>query len=232
MPAVPLDERVAVVIPALNEETSLPLVLADLPRGPRVVVVDNGSTDRTADVAAAGGAEVVREPRRGYGRACLAGLAHLRARPPHVVAFLDADHSDHPEELPAVVSPVLRGEADLVLGSRELGVRESGAVLPHQRLGNRFACALVRLVTGHRYTDLGPFRAVRWEALERLGMRDPDFGWTIEMQIKAVRAGLRVIEIPVRYRRRVGESKISGTVAGSVRAGTKILLTVLRHAVR
>lgn len=229
----PPEPTVEVVIPAFNEEASLPLVLADLPRPPvgRVVVVDNASTDATTAAARAGGAIVVREQRPGYGSACLAGLAWLRANdPPEIVVFLDADYSDHPEELPAVIAPISAGAADLVIGSRTLGRREPGALLPQARAGNLVACTLIRLLYGHRYTDLGPFRAIRWEALERLAMRDTDFGWTAEMQVKALRAGLRITEVPVSYRRRVGVSKITGTLRGTVLAGSKILLTVLRYS--
>lgn len=227
---------VDVIIPALDEEASLPLVLAalgSLPAGTvrRVVVADNGSRDGTARVARQGGAQVVDAPRPGYGSACLAGLDWLRAHdPPEVVTFLDADFSDHPEELPQVVAPILRGEADLVIGSRTLGRREPGALLPQARAGNLVACLLIRVLYRHRYTDLGPFRAIRWSALERLGMADPDFGWTAEMQVKALRHGLRVAEVPVSYRRRLGVSKITGTLQGTLRAGYKILWTVLRYA--
>jgi len=222
-----------VVIPALNEQSSLPLVLADLPRPPvrRVVVADNGSTDATAKVAAEGGATVVAAARRGYGSACLAGLAYLRENdPPDVVVFIDADYSDHPEELPEVVAPILAGTADVVIGSRVLGRRERGALLPQARAGNLVACLLIRLLYGHRYTDLGPFRAARWDALERVGMSDPNFGWTAELQVKALRAGLRVVEVPVSYRKRVGVSKITGTIRGTIAAGYKILWTVLRYS--
>ena len=227
-----MSKAVDVVIPALNEEASLPLVLAALPHPPvrRVVVADNGSSDGTARVAREGGAEVVAAPRRGYGSACLAGLDHLRRTgPPEIVVFVDADYSDHPEELPLLIAPILAGEADLVIGSRVLGKRERGALLPQARAGNLVACRLIRLLYGQRFTDLGPFRAVRWEALERLGMADPDFGWTAEMQVKAARKGLRCAEVPVSYRRRVGVSKITGTVSGTLRAGYKILWTVARH---
>jgi glycosyltransferase involved in cell wall biosynthesis len=226
-------DRIDVVIPALNEEASLPLVLAALPRPPvrRVVVADNGSRDGTARVAREGGALVVPAERRGYGSACLAALDWLRQHdPPDIVVFVDADFSDHPDELPRLVAPLLAGEADLVIGSRLLGRRERGALLPQARAGNLVACLLIRLLYGHRYTDLGPFRAVRWDALERLGMADPDFGWTAEMQVKALRHRLRVTEVPVSYRRRVGVSKITGTVTGTLRAGYKILWTVLRHS--
>jgi glycosyltransferase involved in cell wall biosynthesis len=225
--------RIDVVIPALNEEASLPLVLAALPHPPvrRVVVADNGSLDGTAGVAREGGAIVVPAARRGYGSACLAGLDHLRRHdPPDVVVFVDADFSDHPDELPRLVAPIVAGEADLVIGSRVLGEREPGALLPQARAGNLVACLLIRLLYGHRYTDLGPFRAVRWDALERLGMADPNFGWTAEMQVKALRHGLWVTEVPVSYRKRVGVSKITGTIAGTVRAGYKILWTVLRYS--
>ncbi len=198
----------------------------------RVVVCDNGSTDRS--LAAASGrarVEVVHESRRGYGSACLAGLAHLRLTgPPEVVVFLDGDYSDHPDELPSLLAPIERGDADLVLGSRRLGRAEPGALLPQARFGNALATFLIRLMTGHRYTDLGPFRAIRWDALERLDMRDRDYGWTCEMQMKAIGAGLRVVDVPVSYRRRVGVSKIAGTFVGTVRAGAKILTWVVRHA--
>jgi glycosyltransferase involved in cell wall biosynthesis len=229
---------VAVVIPALDEEVSLGAVLGDLPRagapGARdfsvreVVVVDNGSRDRTAEVARAAQATVIAEPRRGYGAACLAGLSHLRSSPAEVFAFLDADHSDDPRELPAILEPILAGDADLVIGSRALGKREPGSLTPVQEFGNRLAAALLRGLFGLKATDLGPFRAIRWETLESLGMRDRDYGWTVEMQARAARAGARVVEVPVSYRRRVGRSKISGTVRGVIGAGWKILLTIAR----
>lgn len=221
-----------VVIPALDEEEALPHVLAAIPEGAvrRVVVADNGSRDRTAEVARAAGAEVVREPRRGYGAACLKALAHLRRDPPDVVVFLDGDHSDHPEELPRLLAPIERGEADLVVGSRALGRAERGALTPQQRVGNAIACVALRLVYGARYTDLGPFRAIRWEALERLGMVDLDYGWTVEMQIKAARRRIAHAEVPVSYRRRIGVSKVSGTVRGTLGASRKILWVLARHA--
>jgi glycosyltransferase involved in cell wall biosynthesis len=224
--------RVGLVMPALDEEEALPLVLDELPRGrvDVIVVVDNGSTDRTAEVARAHGACVVSEPRRGYGRACLAGIAALREDhgDPDVVVFLDADHSDHPEQLPRVLDPVLAGEADLVLGSRVLGGASMDAMLPQAWFGNRLACFLMRALCGARYTDLGPFRAVRGDALRALGTSDPDFGWTIEMQLRAHAAGLRVLEVPVSYRPRIGRSKITGTVGGTLRAGAKILGWIVR----
>jgi len=218
------------VIPALDEERAIGRVLAELPREHvrEVVVVDNGSTDRTAEVARAAGATVVHEPRRGYGAACLAGLARLRDRPPEIVAFLDADGSDDPAQLPELLEPILAGRADLVIGSRALGERERGALTPVQAAGNRLAVLLLRWLFGARFTDLGPFRAVRWGALEALRMRDHDYGWTVEMQARAARARLRTAEVPVRYRRRVGRSKISGTLRGAAGAGWKILFTIAR----
>jgi glycosyltransferase involved in cell wall biosynthesis len=222
-----------VVSPVFNEAESLPMVLADVPRPPvrRVVMADNNSTDGSAEVARAHGAVVVPAPRQGYGSACLAGLAYLRENdPPGIVVFLDADYSDHPEELPAVVAPILAGRADVVIGSRILGQRQAGALLPQARMGNIVACTLIRLLYRHRYTDLGPFRAITWDALERINMCDGDFGWTAEMQVKALRHGLRVVEVPVSYRKRVGTSKITGTVKGTILAGYKILWTVMRYS--
>lgn len=233
---------VDVVIPALDEERALPSVLAELSRAPfetpggaraqvrRVVVADNGSRDRTAEVARAGGAEVVFEPERGYGAACLRALAHLAANPPDVVVFLDGDHSDYPSELPALVAPLARGEADLVIGSRATGRAERGALTVQQRVGNALACRALRVLYRARYTDLGPFRAIRWAALAALEMSDRDYGWTVEMQIKAARRGLRHVEVPVSYRRRLGDSKISGTIRGTFGASRKILWLLARHA--
>ena len=225
--------RVSVVIPVFNERDSLPLVLGAIPPSAvdEIVVVDNGSTDGTAEVArglrVGVPIRIIREERRGYGSACLAGVAALALRPPDVIVFLDGDYSDHPEEMPRLLE-AMEGGADLVIGSRTLGRREPGALLPQARMGNALACALIRMFYGHRYTDLGPFRAIRREAYERLRMSDPDFGWTCEMQVKALQTGLRVAEVPVSYRRRVGVSKITGTVSGTVRAGWKILSTIFR----
>lgn len=226
--------RIAVVIPALNEEASLPLVLGDIPRPPvdTILVINNGSTDRTAEVAEAGGACVVRDPSRGYGSACLYGLSELAADasgPPDIVVFLDADYSDHPDEMLRLLEPIQRDEADLVIGSRLAGWRESGAMPPQSVWGNRLACFLMRLCFRANYTDLGPFRAIRWDALQRLDMRDRNYGWTVEMQIMAARVGLRTREVPISYRRRIGVSKISGTLRGTIKAGSKILYLIARH---
>ena len=228
---------VIVVIPALNEEESLPLVLRDLPQVGWTIVVDNGSTDRTAAVARAKGAHMVSEPRRGYGSACLRGLAEIESlvssdNLPRVVVFLDADYSDHPELLPKLVRPILAGEADFVLGSRLLGVREPGAMPAQSLFGNRLACFLMRILFGARYTDLGPFRAIDYAALKQLRMIDTNYGWTVEMQIKAARSRLRMVEIPVPYRCRIGQSKISGTILGSIKAGWKILFLIAKYGIQ
>ncbi len=225
---------VTVIIPAFNEEDSLPRVLEDLPSVGRVIVVDNGSEDSTAAVAMLGGAAVVSERQRGYGAACLAGLNDVRQSvaagdpPPEVIVFLDADYSDHPELLPTLVSPILSGEADFVLGSRTSGEREHGVMPPQSVYGNRLACFLMRILFGANYTDLGPFRAIGYSQLRSLDMVDRNFGWTVEMQIKATRANLRTLEIPVPYRRRVGTSKISGTI----KAGSKVLYLIAKYGLR
>ncbi len=228
------DPRVLVIIPAFNEARAIEQVIADIPGAlvEEVVVVNNASTDETEAHARAAGATVLAEARRGYGWACLRGIAYARTRSPDVVVFLDGDYSDHPEEMPRLLDPILRGEADFVVGSRMRGTREPGAMLPQALLGNRLACFLMRLFWGARYTDLGPFRAIAFDALLALDMQDKTFGWTIEMQIKAALAGLRIAEVPVSYRKRVGVSKITGTVSGTLKASAKILWTIARYAAR
>jgi glycosyltransferase involved in cell wall biosynthesis len=227
--------RIAVVIPAWNEEGSIGRVIDALPRDyvERVIVADNNSTDYTATVARKFGATVVPATRQGYGSACLAALAHLAALPddqrPEIVVFVDADFSDHPEQLPLLVDPIIDREADFVLGSRMLKRQPAGAMLPQAIFGNKLACFLMRLFFNTSYTDLGPFRAIAWPALEKLQMSDPNFGWTVEMQIKAARQRLRTMEVAVDYRPRIGYSKITGTFSGTLRAGYKILLTLFRH---
>ena len=227
---------VDLIIPALNEEASISLVLKDLPKWVRTVyVVDNGSTDRTAELARSHGATIIKEPQRGYGAACLAGMAAIEAQinngatAPQIVAFLDADYSDHPEYLTDLVQPIVSGQFDFVLGSRLLGEREPGALPPQSYFGNIFACSLMRILFGGHYTDLGPFRVIRYSALKHLKMADENYGWTIEMQIKATRAKIRTTEIPVPYRKRIGTSKISGTISGSVKAGVKILFMIAKY---
>ena len=221
--------KIAVIIPAVDEEEAIGLVLAEIPPvASEVIVVDNGSRDRTAEVARAAGARVVSEPRRGYGQACLAGIAGAEGA--DILAFLDADHSDYPEQLVDVLAPILAGEADLVIGSRSLGRRAPRAHPWHAVLGTRLCVGLMNLLVGTRATDLGPFRAITAEALRRLKMKDRDFGWTVEMQARAARHGLRVKEVPVDYRPRIGRSKVSGTLSGSLRAGAKILGVIAREA--
>jgi glycosyltransferase involved in cell wall biosynthesis len=224
-----LEPRIAVIIPALDEEQAIGSVVADVRHlVSEVVVVDNGSRDGTAEVARRAGARVVGEPRRGYGQACLAGIA--AASDADVYVFLDGDRSDHPEQLPDVVAPILSGRADLVIGSRELGRRAPGAHPWHAVVGTRLCVALMNGLLGTRATDLGPFRAISAAGLRRLGMSDPSFGWTVEMQVKAARHGLRVVEVPADYRPRIGRSKVSGTLGGSLRAGARILGVIARHA--
>jgi hypothetical protein len=221
--------RIAVVIPALDEQEAIGSVVREVPSlVHEVIVVDNGSRDLTPQAARQAGARVVSEPRRGYGNACLAGIA--AAGDAEVLVFLDGDHSDYPAQLVDVVAPILDGRADLVIGSRQRGRREAGAHPWHAVLGTRACVGLMNLLTGSRATDLGPFRAITASALRRLDMRDRNYGWTVEMQVKAAERGLRVVEVPVDYRPRIGRSKVSGTVRGTIGAGTKIVATILRHA--
>ena len=221
--------NVSVIIPAFNEEESIGKVIADIPKTcvGEIVVVDNGSVDRTAEVARAAGARVVQETRKGYGHACLAGIAALSA--PEIVVFLDGDYSDFPSEMPLLIQPILVGDAEMVIGSRIRGAREKGALLPQARFGNVFATFLIRLLFHVQYTDLGPFRAIRYEQLLAMDMQDKTFGWTVEMQVKAAKMRLRVCEVPVSYRKRIGQSKITGTVRGTILAGYKILTTILHY---
>lgn len=225
--------RIAVVIPAFNEDQSILRVIEDIPTGlvEEVVVVDNRSTDSTASIARQAGATVLVEPRRGYGSACLTGVSYVIARNYDIVVFLDADYSDHPEEMTLLIEGITRGGVDLVIGSRATGARQKGSMPAHSRFGNWLATRLIAILWGVTFTDLGPFRAIRTVALQRIQMRDTDFGWTVEMQIKCARMGLRCLEVPVRYRRRIGISKITGSVTGSVRAGWKILYTIARYGI-
>jgi len=223
-----------VIIPAYNEEESIALVVKELPAEMvrEIIVCNNNSKDSTAAVARAAGATVVDEKRAGYGSACLRGMAHIALRPeaewPDIVVFIDGDHSDYPEQLPEVIAPILNDDADLVIGSRAMGDLEPGSMQPQQIFGNWLATTLIKLFYGTEFTDLGPFRAIRYPALRELGMEDPDFGWTVEMQVRAAKAGMTCVEVPVRYRKRIGVSKISGTVRGTFLAGHKILWTIFK----
>ena len=228
-------QAVNLIVPARDEQENIAPLLAALSRTAlgQVIVVDNGSRDRTGELARAGGAVVVTEPQRGYGAACLAGLEWIRQQnqsrvcpPPVAVAFIDADLADDPDQLPRLCQPILNGEADLVIGSR-VNLADKGALDPHQRFGNTLACWLIYLTTGKRYRDLGPMRVVRWRSLEQLHMADRTWGWTVEMQFKAAKMGLGIVEMDVPYRRRrAGKSKISGSLIGSFGAGVKILSTI------
>ncbi len=231
----PYSPFVSVIIPALNEEQSIGTVLTAIPRAwphalvDEVIVVDNGSVDRTEMVARQHGARVVSQPERGYGAACLAGIAALEART-GIVVFLDADFSDYPEDIGLLIRPLVECGADFALGARTLDDASRAALTPQQRWGNWLATTLICWRFGFRYTDLGPFRAIRRDALERLQMQDRNYGWTVEMQIKALQSGLRIVEVPMRYRVRIGRSKISGTLKGTLLAGAKILYTIGKYA--
>jgi glycosyltransferase involved in cell wall biosynthesis len=228
-------ETIVVIIPALNEAEAIGRVVADIPSWvDRIIVADNGSTDGTADVARAQGADVVLEPRRGYGAACLAGIAAAQARDGDagIIVFMDGDYADHADEMASLVAPIIGGHADFVVGSRPLGRIAPGGLTPQQRFGNALACWLMLKLWGRRHTDLGPYRAIRRTSLRSLGMADRNYGWTVEMQIEAARRGVPMLEVPVSTRRRIGRSKVSGTVRGVVLAGTKILWVIARSAWR
>jgi glycosyltransferase involved in cell wall biosynthesis len=224
-----------VIIPAFNEEASIGKVIADVPRQwvREVVVVNNASTDRTVEVATAAGATVLTEMQRGYGHACLKGIAYAAALPvgqrPDVIVFLDGDYSDFPGEIELLLQPIREEGYDLVIGSRVIGNREKGSLTPQQVFGNWLATKLLRLFYGVRFTDLGPFRAITLEKLLALQMKDTTYGWTVEMQLKAAKQKLRTTERAVSYRKRIGVSKISGTVRGTIKAGFKIIFTIFRY---
>ena len=226
---MPDPTRISVIIPVFNEQDAIEKVIGDIPDNlpTEIIVVDNGSTDQTAKLAAAMGARIVRENRRGYGSACLAGIA--ATNDPDIVVFLDGDYSDHPNEMPDLIAPILENRADLAIGSRVLGNSEPGALMIQARFGNRLATSLIKILFGVSYTDLGPFRAIRYLALLDLNMRDKTFGWTVEMQIKAAKQALKIQEVPVSYRKRIGVSKITGTLKGTLKAGWKILFTIFKY---
>jgi glycosyltransferase involved in cell wall biosynthesis len=224
---------VDVIIPAYNEDSSITSVIADIDRKlvREIIVVNNNSVDHTAIRAKEAGATVIDESRQGYGAACLKGMEYINKKevPPDIVVFVDADYSDFPNEIILLLRPIIDNEADMVIGSRALGNREKGAMLPQQIFGNWLATHLMWLFYGVRYTDLGPFRAIRWQQLLALGMRDQDYGWTVEMQLKAAKHKIKIMEVPVQYRRRRGISKISGTLKGTLLAGYKIITTIFKY---
>jgi glycosyltransferase involved in cell wall biosynthesis len=226
--------RVNVIIPAYNEELSIGKVVAAIPAFvDDVIVVNNNSSDSTAETASLAGATVLHEPKPGYGHACLKGIAYASAKPtasrPDVIVFLDGDFSDFPHEMDVLLKPIVDGHAEMVIGSRVLGKREAGSLLPQQLFGNWLATKLLHLLYGVTYTDLGPFRAIKLDTLLALNMQDRTYGWTVEMQAKAAKQHVRYAEVPVSYRKRIGVSKVSGTIKGTVLAGYKIIFTIFRY---
>ena len=225
--------HIVVIIPAYNEEESIAKVIADIPKDlvEEVIVVNNNSTDHTRQVAKTAGATVLDEPQQGYGAACLKGIAYTRAKQsqPDIVVFIDGDYSDFPQQMPEVVAPILEQGMDMVIGSRALGKRQKGAMMPQQIFGNWLATFLIRLFYGMKFTDLGPFRAIRFDKLIDINMKDQNYGWTVEMQLKAAKKKLKVTEVSVDYKKRIGVSKVSGTVKGTVMAGYKIIWTIFKY---
>lgn len=225
--------NIIVIIPAYNEEEAIGKVIAEIPKEwvREIVVVDNRSTDQTAIRATEAGATVVHEPLPAYGQACLRGMAYVRSLPlaPDIIVFIDGDHSDYPEQLPDLVKPIIEENYDMVIGSRALGKRERGSMTPQQVFGNWLATFLMRLLYGVKYTDLGPFRAIKWNKLLALDMQDTTYGWTVEMQLKAAKQRMKTMEVPVKYRKRIGFSKISGTLKGVILAGYKIITTIFKY---
>lgn len=222
---------ITVIIPAYNEEKSIGKVIEDIPREivDHVIVVNNNSNDNTVAVAREAGTIVLDEPRRGYGWACLKGIEHSKTLSTELIVFLDGDYSDYPQEIPDVIRPILEQNMDMVIGSRVLGKREKGSLTPQQIFGNWLATKLIRVFYRARFSDLGPFRAITSSALEKLEMADKTYGWTIEMQIKAAKHKMRFCEVPVNYKKRIGVSKVSGTVKGTVLAGIKIIFAVFKY---
>ncbi|HET6243158.1 MAG: glycosyltransferase family 2 protein [Bacteroidetes bacterium] len=226
-------KNIVVIIPAFNEENSVGHVIRDLPKDfiSEVIVVNNNSNDNTKLNAQKGGATVLDEKRQGYGYACLKGIAYVKEKihKPDIVVFIDADYSDYPQEMIALVQPIIEQDYDMVIGSRALGNRERGSMTPQQIFGNKLATSLMKFLYGVKYTDLGPFRAIKFDKLLELEMRDTTYGWTVEMQLKAAKKKMKVTEVPVNYRNRIGFSKISGTVKGTIMAGYKIITTIFKY---
>tara|TARA_X000001036_G_scaffold31929_1_gene26165 strand:- start:3463 stop:4155 length:693 start_codon:yes stop_codon:yes gene_type:complete len=224
------ETKISIIIPALNEENSIGQVINSLPKiYHQLIVVDNGSNDSTRKIAKKNGAIVLIEKKRGYGNACLKGIRFLKKTPPDIVVFLDGDFSDYPQEIKKIIEPIEQKKVDFVIGSRIKSLREKGSMTPQQIFGNKLACFLLKLIYGGKFTDLGPFRAIKWDTLMDLNMIDKTYGWTIEMQLKVLRKKISYTETPVRYRRRIGNSKISGTLKGSLLAGIKIIGWIVKY---
>lgn len=226
-------KHIVVIIPAYNEENSIGKVVADIPKKlvNEIIVVNNNSTDNTRGTASQAGATVLDEPQQGYGAACLKGIAYVKnlSPAPDIVVFIDGDYSDYPKQMPEVVAPILEQDIDMVIGSRALGQRQKGAMMPQQVFGNQLATFLIRLFYGMKFTDLGPFRAIRFDKLLAIDMKDQNYGWTVEMQLKAAKYKLKVTEVPVNYKKRIGVSKVSGTIKGTIMAGYKIIWTIFKY---
>lgn len=228
-----MRHKIVVIIPAFNEENAIGNVIQDIPKDvvSEIVVVNNNSNDATKVVAKSAGATVLDQPIQGYGNACLKGIEYIKTLQPQpdIVVFLDADYSDYPNELPTLIAPILNQDYDMVIGSRALGNREAGSMTPQQIFGNWLATKMMKTLYGIQYTDLGPFRAIKYHSLLDIGMQDQTYGWTVEMQLKAAKHKMKITEVPVSYRKRIGFSKISGTVKGTIMAGYKIITTILKY---
>ncbi len=228
-----MEFKINVIIPALNEENAVGKVIAEIPNHlvEEIIVIDNGSKDSTFDVARKAGATALLEPVSGYGRACLKGMEYISKKEskPDIIVFLDGDYSDYPSQMDLLIDPIVKGKAEFVIGSRALGIKEKGSMTPQQIFGNWLASFLMKLLYGINYTDLGPFRAIKYASLLQLDMKDKNYGWTVEMQIKAARKKLKIMEVPIDYRKRIGVSKVSGTLKGTILAGYKIILTIFRY---
>ena len=228
-----MDPDIRVIIPAFNEQNAVGQVIDEIPKDlvKEVIVVDNGSTDDTFAVAESKGATALKQERRGYGNACLKGIEYLKAaeKQPDIVVFIDGDHSDYPEEMPKLIAPIVEKDVDMVIGSRALGRKEKGSMTPQQIFGNWLATTLMKWFYKTNYTDLGPFRSIKYDQLMAIGMQDRTYGWTVEMQLKAAKMGMKVMDVPVNYRVRIGKSKVSGTLKGTIMAGYKIITTIFKY---
>ena len=222
--------KISVIIPALNEEKSISKVISSIPKYVNeIIVVDNGSADKTSEIAKSKGALVLFESKKGYGYACIKAIEFLKSNPPNIIVFLDGDYSDYPEEMDLLINPIIKNKYEFVMGARIKKLREPGSMTLQQVFGNFLACFLIRILYRVNFKDLGPFRAIKWDSLKKLKMEDKTFGWTIEMQLKAIKNKIKYFEVPVKYRNRIGKSKISGTFSGTIKAGYKILLWIFKY---